>query len=98
MYVIRDTFKAKPGMASKLAAMFKEVMAKQGFKVRILTDFVGQYNTVAMEREVESIAEFEKMMKEYSGKDTKETNEMRERMKGYTDMYISGGREIYRVM
>ena len=95
MYVIRDTFKAKPGMASKLAAMFKEVMAKQGFKVRILTDFVGQYNTVAMEREVESIAEFEKMMKEYSGRERKE---MRESMKGYTDMYISGGREIYQVM
>ena len=96
MYIIRDTFKAKPGMASKLAGMFKEVMAKQGHKVRILTDVVGQYNTVAMEREVEGLAEFEKMMKEYSeGKDAKE---MRENMKGYTDMYISGGREIYKVM
>jgi hypothetical protein len=97
MYIIRNTFKAKPGMASKLAAMFKDVMDKRGMKVRIMTDIVGPYNTVVMEQETPSLAEFEKLMNEYAdgGKDGKE---MRDRMKGYTDMYAEGTREIYRVM
>ena len=96
MYIIRDTFKAKPGQASKLAAMFKEAMDKQGHKVRIMTDAVGPYNTVIMEQEVEGLAEFEKRMKDYS--DGNAAKAMRDAMKGYTDMYMSGGREIYRVM
>ncbi|HMI30826.1 MAG TPA: hypothetical protein VK527_03735 [Candidatus Limnocylindrales bacterium] len=94
MYIVRDSFKAKPGMASKLAAMFKDVMSQQkDAKVRILTDYVGPYNSVIMEFEVPDLAAFEKRMKEYS-----EGKDIREKMKGYTDMYLSGGREIYRVM
>ena len=96
MFIVRDSFKAKPGMASKLAALLKEVTSKQkDSKVRVLTDCVGPYNTVVMEFEVPSLGEFEKRMQEYSeGKD----KDMREKMKGYTDMYLTGGREIYRVM
>jgi len=94
VYIVRDSFKAKPGMASKLAAMFKDVMSQQkDAKVRILTDYVGPYNSVIMEFEVPDLAAFEKRMKEYS-----EGKDIREKMKGYTDMYLSGGREIYRVM
>ena len=94
MYIVRDSFKAKPGMASKLAAMLKDVMSQQkDAKVRILTDYVGPYNSVIMEFEVPDLAAFEKRMKEYS-----EGKDIREKMKGYTDMYLSGGREIYRVM
>ncbi|HMI30318.1 MAG TPA: hypothetical protein VK527_01155 [Candidatus Limnocylindrales bacterium] len=46
-----------------------------------------------MEFEVSDLGEFEKRMKEYS-----EGKEIREKMKGYTDMYLTGGREVYRVM
>ena len=35
-------------------------------------------------------------MKDYS--EGKEAKGMRDHMKGYTDMYMSGGREIYKVM
>ncbi|HEY2953997.1 MAG TPA: hypothetical protein VGK89_01965 [Candidatus Eisenbacteria bacterium] len=94
MYVIRETFTAKPGMASKLAAKFKEVMAgEKNAKVRILTDAVGTFNTVVMETEVRELGEYEQRMKEYS-----ERKDMGERMKGYTEMYQSGKREIYKVI
>ena len=94
MYFIRETFTAKPGMASKLAAMIKGAVSGQDrVKVRVLTDVVGPFNTVAMETEVADLAEVERIQKEYM-----ERPEIRDRMKGYTDMYVSGGREIYRVV
>ena len=93
MYVIRETFTAKPGMASKLAAKFKDVMSDEKAKVRVLTDAIGTFNTVVIETEVKELAEYEKRMKEYA-----ERKDMGERMKGYTEMYQSGKREVYRVM
>jgi len=96
MYLIRNRFTAKPGMASKLASVLRDAMTNAPFKVRILTDAVGEFNTVEMEHEVPSLAEFEQRMKEYSegamGKD------FAEKMKAYTDMYVTGRREILRVM
>jgi hypothetical protein len=94
MYVIRETFTAKPGMASKLAKLFCEVMPDaEQMHTRILTDFVGPFNTVVMETEVESLEEYGQRMKEYMEKPI-----FRDRMKGYTEMYQSGSREIYQVV
>jgi hypothetical protein len=94
MYVIRETFTAKPGMASKLARLFTEVMAMQGeMKTRVLTDLVGPFNTVVMETEVEDLREFDQRMKDHSSRP-----DIGERMKGYTDLYVSGSREIYQVV
>ena len=94
MYVVRNRFTAKPGMASKLAKLLKEVMTDESRpKARIMTDYAGPMNTVIMEFEVASLAEFEKMLQEYG-----ERPEWRERMKGYTELYLSGDREIYRVV
>ena len=94
MYVIRETFTAKPGMASKLARLFSETMAGHAeFKTRVLTDFVGPFNTVVMETEVENLEEHGRRMKEYMEKPG-----MRDRMNGYTDMYVAGSREIYQVV
>lgn len=94
MFVVRNRFTAKPGNASKLAKLLKDVMSDQfkGGKVRIMTDHVGAMNTVVMEQEVANLAEFEKMLQEYG-----EKPDVRERMKGYTELYESGVREIYRV-
>lgn len=93
MYVIREVFTAKPGMASKLAKLFKEIFsADPRMKARVMTDAVGEYNTVVMEIEVGSFSEFEQMMK-----GSPEDEKIREKMKGYTDMYLTGRREIYRV-
>ncbi len=94
MYIIRETFTAKPGMASKLAKMFREMSTEMpGPKSRVLTDYIGPYNTVIWEVEVQEIAEFEKMMKEYASKP-----ELGKKMAGYTEMYMTGKREIFRVV
>ena len=94
MYVIRETFTAKPGMASKLARLLSEVLSDEHkSNTRVLTDFVGPFNTVVMETEVENLEEHNRRMKEHM-----ERSNIGERMKGYTDLYISGSREIYQVV
>ncbi len=94
MYIVRDIFTAKPGMASKLAKLFKRAFGDVP-NVRIMTDMVADYNTVIMEMQYESLAEFENMMQDYAkGKmDPKIAKEM----SNYTEMFIGGRREILRV-
>jgi hypothetical protein len=93
MIVVRNCFVAKPGSAGKLAAMLKEATAvAQLPKVRVLTDVTGDFNRVVMEFEVEDIAEFETRLKDYH------TNEkFREKMKGYTDLWVTGSRELLQI-
>jgi hypothetical protein len=94
MYIVRNTFTARPGMASKLAAVMKKSTALQGMdRTRVLTDAVGTFNTVVMEHEVEDLAGFERRMEEYGSR-----QDVQEVMRGYTDLYISGTREIFRVL
>ena len=94
MIIVREYFIAKPGQASKLASMLKEVAttASPG-KSRVLSDVTGEFNRVIMETEADSMAEFEARMKEYSS-----NPEWKKKMVGYTDLWISGGREILRVV
>jgi len=93
MIVVRNCFTAKPGNASKLAAMLKEAAATAQIpKFRVLTDLTGEFNRVVMEYEAENVGEFEARMKQYS------TDEkFREKMKGYADLYITGSREILQI-
>lgn len=93
MIVVRNCFVAKPGSASKLAAQLKEAAAAANIpRHRVLTDLTGDFNRVVMEYEVENIAEFESQLKVYA------TNQaMREKMKGYTDLYLTGSREILQI-
>lgn len=94
MYVIREVFTAKPGQASALARMFKQMMAEfTQYRTRILTDYIADFNTVVMETEVDDLGAFETMMKEYASRP-----DVRDKLKGYTDMYVTGRREVYRVM
>ena len=52
MFVVRETFTAKPGKASQLAQLFKQVMSEMPrMKPRVSTDFIGQFNTVVLETE-----------------------------------------------
>ena len=93
MIVIRHCFVAKPGHASKLAAQLKDAAAvsKLG-KYRILTDLTGDFNRVILEHEAENLAGFEAGMKDYA------TNAaFREKMKGYTELWVSGSREILQI-
>jgi len=94
MLVVREHFIAKPGQASKLAALMKDVMKLGGNdKCRIMTDLTGEFNRVVMESDVESLSAFESRMTDFGKNEA-----VKEKMKGYTEMYVSGGREIFRVV
>jgi len=92
MLVVREFFVAKPGCASKLATLLNEVtQIARVEKCRVLTDVTGEFNKVVMETEFESLADLEARLQEYMNNPS-----VKEKMKGYTDMYLTGGREIYR--
>ena len=94
MIVVRNCFVAKPGSASTLAAQLKEAAgAAPGLTTfRVLTDLTGEFNRVILEYEAENVGEFEKRMRDYA------TNEaFRNKMKGYTDLYVTGSREILQI-
>ena len=99
MLIIREVFTAKPGQASKLAKLFRKGL-REDPNVHIMTDMVGSYNTVVVESQAKNLAEFEKEMEEYrSGKpDPKMDPQVAEEMSKYTEMYLTGRREIYQVI
>lgn len=88
MIRVRDVFVAKPGQASKLAKLLNDCFKD---RFRVMTDVVGDFNTVVMESEAKDLAEFETKLAEYMGDE-----DLHAKMKGYTDMYQTGRREIYR--
>jgi hypothetical protein len=94
MIVVRNCFVAKPGQASKLAAQIKEAASSQNLTgFRVLTDVTGDFNRVVLEYEAANVSEFEQRMNDY------QTNEaFRQKMKGYTDLYLTGSREILQVV
>ena len=93
MIVIRNCFVAKPGNASKLATQLKEAAATANIpRHRVLTDLTGDFNRVILEYEAENVGEFEARMKDYH------TNSaFRDKMKGYTDLWVTGSREILQI-
>lgn len=93
MIVVRNSFMAKPGQAGKLATQLKEVASVGNLRnVRVMTDLTGDFNHVIMEHEVESAAEFEQLLAKYSS-----DPQVKEKAKGYTDLWTSGRRELYRI-
>lgn len=94
MFVVRETFIAKPGKASQLAKLFKDVMGEvTKLKPKVMTDFIGQFNTVVFETETTDLAEFEKTMQEYMSR-----QDLRDKMKGYTELYQEGRREVFKIV
>lgn len=94
MIIVHDIFVAKPGNASKLAKLFKEAMADQK-NISIMTDVTGQYNRVIMASWYENLDAWNKEMESYMNP-TPEMQVAMEKMKGYTELYLTGSREIYR--
>jgi len=95
MIVVRTTFIAKPGSASKLAAQIKEAGSVPGApgNFRVLTDVVGDSNRVVLEFELENLAALETSMETYA------TNEeFRKKMKGYTDLYFTAHRDVLQIV
>ena len=99
MLIVREVVTAKPGQASKLSKLFRKVFAGDP-TARVMTDLVGNYNTVVVEVQVKSLAEFEKQMEEYkSGKPDPNMDPLvAEEMSHYTEMYLTGRREIFQVV
>ena len=96
MIIVHDVFVCKPGNASKVAKLFKEVMANNSDLVNIMTDLTGDYNRVVMVSKYDSLAAYEQSFRKYM-QDTEEMKVMKEKMKGYTELYLTGSREIYQV-
>jgi len=97
MYIIRETFIAKPGYAGKFAMMMKKEMENwKEFKGYVLLDIATDYNTIVIEYEVENLGEFGKMMEEHKKEQNKQkTNE---KPPEYTELYLTGKREIFRMV
>ncbi|HLC31954.1 MAG TPA: hypothetical protein VJK51_04775 [Candidatus Nanoarchaeia archaeon] len=96
MFIVRDVLIAKPGSAGKLAKLMKEVMALMGNgKATVLLDFVTDFNKIVIEHHIETLAAFEKEMEDYK---KNPDPQLMEKMKGYTDLYQTGYREIYKVV
>jgi hypothetical protein len=93
MYVIREVFTARPGQASRLAAHFKTLFEMLDIKARVLTDHIAPFNTVVLETDVADLGAFEKAMADYAARP-----DIRDKMKGYTELYLTGYREVYKVM
>ncbi|MBL7699766.1 MAG: NIPSNAP family protein [Chitinophagaceae bacterium] len=96
MIIVHDTFVCKPGNASKLAKKFKEGMQGNPELVNIMTDATGQYNRVIMVTQYENLTAYEKSFQNYMN-DSEEMKKMRQAMEGYTEMYLTGSREIFQV-
>jgi hypothetical protein len=97
MIVVREVFYAKPGQAGKLARLMREVMSEAypNGNIRIMTDYISEFNKVVMETELANLAAFEGRMAEYRAN---ANEELKAKMAGYTDMYSEGRREIYQIV
>ncbi len=96
MIIVHDIFICKPGQASKLAKLFKEVMGDDEELVNIMTDMTGEFNRVVMVTKYDSLTAYEQNFQKYM-QDSDEMKKMKEKMKGYHDMYLTGSREIFQV-
>lgn len=97
MYVVRNVFKCKPGMAKMLIEKLKKanaLMRDAGAIVneRVLVDEVATFWTVVIETEVEDLSKHEQSMREYGSR-----ADVQEAMAGYMDLVDGGYREIFRV-
>jgi len=96
MIIVHDIFICKPGNASKLAKLFKDVMTGNKELVNIMTDVTGPFNKIVIVTKYESLTDYEDSWKKYE-ENTEEMKKMKEKMAGYHEMYLTGSREIYHV-
>lgn len=94
MIVVRNTFAAKPGQAGTLVTQMKSIAAAGNLRnVRFFTDVTGDFNQVVMEYEIESLADYEAIMQRYAT-----DPQIREKAKGYTEHWLTGRRELFRLV
>lgn len=96
MIIVHEIFICKPGNASKLAKLFKEVMAEMPEFLNIMTDMTGEFNRVMIQTQYDNLTAYEERFKMYM-ENSEEVKKMKEKMQGYHDLYVTGSREIYQV-
>jgi hypothetical protein len=65
MIIVHDKFTCKPGNASKLAKLFKEMMSDMAELQYIMTDMTGEYNRVIMVTKYDNLSAFEQSFEKY---------------------------------
>lgn len=95
MFLVRDIMYCKPGKAKAMVEKFTalaKLTTSMGFgTMRVMTDVSAErYWTVVSEMEVPSLEEYTKKTRE-----SMQTKEFQDVMKGYHDLIESGRREIY---
>lgn len=96
MIIVHETFICKPGNASKLARLFKEVMGDDRALINIMTDITGALNRAVLLFKYDSMAAYEKYFEQYM-QDSEAVKAMKEKMQGYHELYLSGSRAFYKV-
>ncbi len=96
MIIVHDTFICKPGNASKVAKMMKDMATEDKNKIRVMTDITGQFHRVVMVSEFKSLSDYDKAMEAYMNPTPKMKKAM-EKFTNFNEMYVSGSREIFRV-
>jgi hypothetical protein len=96
MIAVHSTFVCKPGNAGKLAKLFKEWADIQKDKnMSVMTDLTGQFHRVIIAENYETFAAYEEAQKNMGQRP--EEKAMMDKFKDMNEMYVSGGREIFKV-
>ncbi len=98
MLLIREIFIAKPGHAGELARMMKEEMTEadaSGRLPEVFLDQVTDYNTIVVHYYAKSLTDWEKS---WEAEKTKKRPAPKKNAPKYTDLYLTGRREILRVV
>ena len=98
MIIVHDTFVCKPGQASKMAKLMKEwAEIKPKKNTYVMTDQTGQFHRVLIATNYDSVTAYEEETKNMMANQTPEEKILMEKFKDMNEMYVSGGREIYKV-
>jgi hypothetical protein len=68
------------------------IVVRSTQNVRFFTDVAGDFNQVVMEHEAGSLSEFEALMQKYAA-----DSQIREKAKAYTEYWLTGKRELFRM-
>lgn len=96
-YLVRNTFKCRPGQTKKLVEKFAAAapLLKEGGHVlstRVMTDAVSTFWTVVVESEVENLDAYFNL-----SRDTAAAEKIGAAMAGYMDHVEGGHREIFKI-
>jgi hypothetical protein len=101
MLLVREIFIAKPGHAGELAKMMKAEMNfpdASGRMPEVFLDQVTDYNTIVVHYYVKSLADFETIMNQEKAKQQSAKPKKESKGPKYTELYLTGKREILRVV